>query len=29
MENKKLTVLDEQEIYAKAREAIKNLKEAI
>ena len=29
MENKKLTVLDEQEIYQKAREAIKNLKEAI
>ena len=29
MENRKLTVLDEQEIYAKAREAIKNLKEAI
>ena len=29
MENKKLTVLDEQEIYEKAREAIKNLKEAI
>ena len=29
MENKKLTVLDEQEIYNKAREAIKNLKEAI
>ena len=29
MENKKLTVLDEQEIYDKAREAIKNLKEAI
>ena len=29
MENKKLTVLDEEEIYTKAREAIKNLKEAI
>ncbi|WP_407411231.1 amidohydrolase family protein [Methanobrevibacter sp.] len=29
MENKKLTVLDEQEIYEKAREAIKSLKEAI
>ena len=29
MENKKLTVLDEQEIYDNAREAIKNLKEAI
>lgn len=29
MENKKLTVLNEQEIYDKAREAIKNLKEAI
>ena len=29
MENKKLTVLDEQKIYNKAREAIKNLKEAI
>jgi len=29
MENKKLTVLDEQEIYEKARKAIKNLKEAI
>ena len=29
MENKKLTVLDEQAIYDKAREAIKNLKEAI
>ena len=29
MENKKLTVLDEQEIYDKARQAIKNLKEAI
>ena len=29
MENKKLTVLDEQEIYDKARKAIKNLKEAI
>ena len=29
MENKKLTVLDEQEIYDKAREAIKSLKEAI
>ena len=29
MENKQLTILDEQEIYAKAREAIKNLKEAI
>ena len=29
MENKKLTVLDEHEIYDKAREAIKNLKEAI
>ena len=29
MENKKLTGLDEQEIYNKAREAIKNLKEAI
>ena len=29
MENKKLTVLDEQKIYDKAREAIKNLKEAI
>lgn len=29
MENKKLTVFDEQEIYDKAREAIKNLKEAI
>ena len=27
MENKKLTVLDEQEIYDKAREAIKNLKQ--
>ncbi|WP_405319941.1 amidohydrolase family protein [Methanobrevibacter thaueri] len=29
MENKKLTVLDEQEIYDKARKAIKELKEAI
>ena len=29
MENKKLTVLDEDEIYAKARQAIKELKEAI
>ncbi len=29
MENKKLTVLDEEEIYAKARQAIKELKEAI
>ena len=29
MENKKLTVLDEQEIYIKARQAIKELKEAI
>ena len=29
MENKKLTVLDEQEIYEKAHEAIKSLKEAI
>ncbi len=29
MENKKLTVLDEQEIYEKARQAIKELKEAI
>ena len=29
MENKKLTVLDEQEIYEKARKAIINLKEAI
>ena len=29
MENKKLTVLDETEIYAKARKAIKELKEAI
>ena len=29
MENKKLTVLDEQEIYDRARQAIKNLKEAI
>ena len=29
MENKKLTVLDEQEIYDKARQAIKELKEAI
>ena len=29
MENKKLTVLDEQEIYKKARQAIKELKEAI
>ena len=29
MENKELTVLDEQEIYDKAREAIKSLKEAI
>ncbi|MBQ2636287.1 MAG: amidohydrolase family protein [Methanobrevibacter sp.] len=29
MENKKLTVLDEQEIYEKARKAIKELKEAI
>ncbi len=29
MENKKLTVLDEQEIYAKAKQAIKELKEAI
>ena len=29
MENKKLVVLDEQEIYAKARQAIKELKEAI
>jgi 5-methylthioadenosine/S-adenosylhomocysteine deaminase len=29
MENKKLTVLNEQEIYAKARKAIKELKEAI
>lgn len=29
MENKKLTVLDEQEIYDKARNAIKELKEAI
>jgi 5-methylthioadenosine/S-adenosylhomocysteine deaminase len=29
MENKKLTVLDEDEIYAKARQAIIELKEAI
>ena len=29
MENKKLTVLDEQEIYDKAKKAIKELKEAI
>ena len=29
MENKKLSVLDEQEIYEKARKAIKELKEAI
>ena len=29
MENKKLTVLDEEEIFAKARQAIKELKEAI
>ncbi|AMD16576.1 N-ethylammeline chlorohydrolase [Methanobrevibacter sp. YE315] len=29
MENKKLTVLDEEEIYNKARQAIKELKEAI
>ena len=29
MENKKLAVLDEDEIYAKARQAIKELKEAI
>ena len=29
MENKKLTVLDEDEIYVKARQAIKELKEAI
>ena len=29
MENKKLTALDEDEIYAKARQAIKELKEAI
>ena len=29
MENKKLTVLDENEIYQKARQAIKELKEAI
>ena len=29
MENKKLTILDEEEIYAKARKAIKELKEAI
>lgn len=29
MENKQLTILDEQEVYSKAREAIKNLKEAI
>lgn len=29
MENKKLTVLDEDEIYQKARQAIKELKEAI
>lgn len=29
MENKKLTVLDEQEIYKKSRQAIKELKEAI
>lgn len=29
MENKKLTVLDEQEVYDKARQAIKELKEAI
>jgi 5-methylthioadenosine/S-adenosylhomocysteine deaminase len=29
MENKKLTALDEEEIYAKARQAIKELKEAI
>ena len=29
MENKKLTVLDEDEIYAKAKQAIKELKEAI
>ena len=27
MENKKLTTLDEQEIYAKAKQAIKELKE--
>lgn len=29
MENKKLTILDEEEIYKKARQAIKELKEAI
>ena len=29
MENKKLTVLDEDEIYKKAREAIDELKKAI
>jgi len=29
MENKKLVELDEQEIYNKARKAIKELKEAI
>ena len=29
MENKKLTILDEEEIYAKARKAIKELKEVI
>ena len=29
MENKKLTILDKEEIYAKARKAIKELKEAI
>ena len=29
MENKKLTVLDEDEIYTKAKQAIKELKEAI
>ena len=29
MENKKLTILDEQEIYDKAKQAIKELKEAI
>jgi 5-methylthioadenosine/S-adenosylhomocysteine deaminase len=29
MENKKLVVLDEEEIYRKARQAIKELKEAI
>lgn len=29
MENKKITVLDENEIYAKAKQAIKELKEAI